>query len=297
MIEPYTGNVRFAKIELLARSDALPRRPYVLNPHSAGCMVARMKLAIAGKGGSGKTSISGTMARLLARSGHRVLAIDGDSNPNLALTLGIPAEQMSHMPVLPSNLLRRTEAGPMLTASLDEIKASHSVTGPDGVELLVMAHPQHADTGCLCSMHATVRRIIEAASDEDRDVCILDTEASPEHLSRGTASYADAMLAVVEPYFKSLETGRRMAALANDLGLERVGLIANKIKDERELDAVLTFASNHDLEVAATVPFDETFALAERAGIAPLDYNPDSPAMAPIGRLAEAWGAGVHGRA
>jgi CO dehydrogenase nickel-insertion accessory protein CooC1 len=88
-----------------------------------------------------------------------------------------------------------------------------------------------------------------------------------------------------------------MAALANDLGLERVGLIANKIKDERELDAVLTFASNHDLEVAATVPFDETFALAERAGIAPLDYNPDSPAMAPIGRLAEAWGAGVHGRA
>jgi CO dehydrogenase maturation factor len=260
-------------------------------------MVPGMKLAIAGKGGSGKTSISGTMARLLARSGHRVLAIDGDSNPNLALTLGIPAEQMSHMPVLPSNLLRRTEAGPMLTASLDEIKASHSVTGPDGVELLVMAHPQHADTGCLCSMHATVRRIIEAASDEDRDVCILDTEASPEHLSRGTASYADAMLAVVEPYFKSLETGRRMAALANDLGLERVGLIANKIKDERELDAVLTFASNHDLEVAATVPFDETFALAERAGIAPLDYNPVSPAMAPIGRLAEAWGAGVHGRA
>jgi CO dehydrogenase maturation factor len=296
VIEPYTGNSHDANVGSW-RLGAHPRATYVLKPHSAGCMVPDMKLAIAGKGGSGKTSISGTMARLLARSGHRVLAIDGDSNPNLALTLGIPADQMSSMPVLPSNLLRRTEAGPMLTASLDEIKASHSVTGPDGVELLVMAHPQHADTGCLCSMHATVRRIIEAASDEDRDVCILDTEASPEHLSRGTASYADAMLAVVEPYFKSLETGRRMAALANDLGLERVGLIANKIKDERELDAVLTFASNHGLEVAATVPFDETFALAERAGVAPLDYNPDAPAMAPIGRLAEAWGAGVHGRA
>ena len=246
-------------------------------------MVLGMKLAIAGKGGSGKTSISGTMARLLARSGHRVLAIDGDSNPNLALTLGIPAEQMSHMPVLPSNLLRRTEAGPMLTVTLDEIKASHSVTGPDGVELLVMAHPQHADTGCLCSMHATVRRIIEAASGDDRDVCILDTEASPEHLSRGTASYADVMLAVVEPYFKSLETGRRMAALANDLGLE----------GERE--AVQTFADNHDLEIAAFIPWDETFSLAERAGVAPLDFNPDSPAIAPIGVLAETWGA--HERA
>jgi CO dehydrogenase maturation factor len=254
-----------------------------------------MKLAIAGKGGSGKTSISGTMARLLARSGHSVLAIDGDSNPNLALTIGIPAERMSHMPVLPPNLLRRTEAGAVLTQSLDEIKASHSVTGPDGVELLVMAHPQHADTGCLCSMHATVRRIIEAASDEERDVCILDTEASPEHLSRGTASYADVMLAVVEPYFKSLETGRRMAALANDLGLERVALVANKIRDDRELEAVRTFAARHDLEIAGTIPFDETFALAERAGVAPLDFDPDSPAIGPIGELASRWSG--NGRA
>jgi len=254
-----------------------------------------MKLAIAGKGGSGKTSISGTMARLLARSGHKVLAIDGDSNPNLALTLGIAADRMSDMPVLPSNLLRRTEAGPQLTQSLEDIKTSHSVTGPDGVQLLVMAHPQHADTGCLCSMHATVRRIIEAASDDGQDVCILDTEASPEHLSRGTASYADVMLAVVEPYFKSLETGRRMAALANDLGLERVALVANKIRDERELDAVCTFAANHELEIAATIPFDETFARAERAGQAPLDFDPDSPAIGPIGILAEKWG--TNGRA
>src|SRR3954466_16030689 len=109
-------------------------------------------------------------------------------------------------------------------------------------------------------MHATVRSVIEAASDRAEDVCILDTEASPEHLSRGTASYADVMLAVVEPYFKSLETGRRMAALANDLGLERVALVANKIRDDRELQAVQTFAARHGLEIAGTIPFDETFA-------------------------------------
>src|SRR5918911_1945921 len=99
-------------------------------------------------------------------------------------------------------------------------------------------------------MHATVRSVIETASDADEDVCILDTEASPEHLSRGTARYADAMLAVVEPYFKSLETGRRMAALAKDLGLERVALVANKIRDERDLEAVRQFASQHGLEIA-----------------------------------------------
>src|SRR3954449_11097004 len=126
-------------------------------------------------------------------------------------------------------------------------------------------------------MHATVRSLIQVASEAAEDVCILDTEASPEHLSRGTARYADAMLCVVEPYFKSLETGRRMAALANDLGLERVALIANKVRDERELEAVRTFAANHILEIAAIVLFDETFALAERAGKAPLAYDPDSP--------------------
>src|SRR5919205_943881 len=106
-------------------------------------------------------------------------------------------------------------------------------------------------------MHATVRGLIQVASDAAEDVCILDTEASPEHLSRGTAKYADTMLLVVEPYFKSLETGRRMAALANDLGLERVELVANKIRDERELEAVYTFAGNHDLEIAAAIPWDE----------------------------------------
>jgi CO dehydrogenase maturation factor len=106
-----------------------------------------MKLVVAGKGGSGKTSISGTMARVLARDGHSVLAIDADSNPNLALTLGIPAERMQAMPTLPRDLLRRTAEGTELRQTLDEICASHSLSGADGVTLLVMAHPQHAGTG------------------------------------------------------------------------------------------------------------------------------------------------------
>src|SRR5919199_334512 len=102
-------------------------------------------------------------------------------------------------------------------------------------------------------MHATVRSVIEAVSDAPQDVCILDTEASPEHLSRGTARYADTMLTVVEPYFKSMETGRRMATLARDLGLKRVTVVANKIRDERERAAVEEFAAAHGLELAAKV--------------------------------------------
>lgn len=136
-------------------------------------------------------------------------------------------------------------------------------------------------------MHATVRSLIESASALEQDVCILDTEASPEHLSRGTARYADAMYAVVEPYYKSLETGRRLAALARDLGLERVALIANKIRDEQELAAVREFAGQHALEIAGVVPYDDNMPQAERAGAAPLDFAPHAPAVAAIGELAE----------
>jgi CO dehydrogenase maturation factor len=128
-----------------------------------------------------------------------------------------------------------------------------------------------------------VRSVIEVAE----DVCILDTEASPEHLARGTARYADAMLAVVEPYYKSLETGRRMAVLAKDLGLEHVALVANKIRDDRDLAAVEEFARANDLEIAGVIPFDEEMPGAERAGVAPLDHAPDTPAVAAIGELAQ----------
>jgi CO dehydrogenase maturation factor len=132
-----------------------------------------------------------------------------------------------------------------------------------------------------------VRSVVEAAGERDEDVCILDTEASPEHLSRGTARYADAFYAVVEPYYKSLETGRRMSALARDLGLERVALIANKIREQGELEAVREFAAQHELEIVAVVPYDEALPEAERARQAPLDFAPDSPAIAAIGEFAE----------
>ena len=106
-----------------------------------------MKLAVAGKGGSGKTTISGTMARVLARRGNRVLAIDGDSNPNLALTLGLPPDALEAMPTLTREMLVRTDSGAALAQPLEQICETHSVATPDGVTLLVMANPQHAGTG------------------------------------------------------------------------------------------------------------------------------------------------------
>ncbi|MDQ3719894.1 MAG: AAA family ATPase [Actinomycetota bacterium] len=245
-----------------------------------------MKLAFAGKGGAGKTSITGTLARIIARRGRRVLAIDNDLNPNLSLTLGIPAARMSDLPTFPAEIVRRNEAGAYeLTMPLAEIRAASTVPAPDGVSLLVAGQPR-AGTGCQGSTHMAVRCVIGAAPRGEGDVCIVDLEASTEHLLVATAGHADAMFAVVEPYGKSLETGRRVVALARELGLPRVGLIANKVRDEHEADAVAAYADRHGIELVGAVPYDECFHEADRAARAPLDHVPDAPAMTAIGELA-----------
>ncbi|HWF33718.1 MAG TPA: AAA family ATPase [Solirubrobacteraceae bacterium] len=100
-----------------------------------------------GKGGVGKTSISGTLARLLARRGRRVLAIDGDPNPNLALTLGVTPEQMEAMPTLSADLVEFTDGTYRLTKSFEEVCAAHSLAAPDGVTLLALRPEQKAGAG------------------------------------------------------------------------------------------------------------------------------------------------------
>ena len=246
-----------------------------------------MKLAIAGKGGSGKTSVSGTLARLLARRGHRVIAIDGDSNPNLALTLGVDPDLMSSVPTLPPDLLVRTPSGIQLTRSFEEVAASNSLEAPDGVRLLVMALPKYAGTGCLCSMHAVVRSLIEAAPAGEKEATILDTEASPEQFSRGTTRHADAVLVIVEPYFKSLETGRRMAALASDLGIPDVAIVGNKVRNESDEEVLREFAATNELRIAGVIPFDAVMRDAERARVSPFDFDPEAVSVAAVDELVD----------
>ena len=107
-----------------------------------------MKLAVVGKGGAGKTSISGTMARVLARRGHRVVAIDGDPNPNLAFTLGVAPERVGEMAALTDDLVSYSETrGYRLTRSFDDVRASRAVAAPDGVTLLATAVPRRAGKG------------------------------------------------------------------------------------------------------------------------------------------------------
>jgi CO dehydrogenase maturation factor len=246
-----------------------------------------MKLAIAGKGGVGKTSICGTLARVLARDGYRVLAIDNDMNPNLSLTLGIPPEVMTQLPAFGHDVVQRSEKGGFeLLMSVEEICEAYSLPGPEGISLLVAGQPKEANTGCFGPAHMAVRCVIEVAEDTSHDVLLLDTEASTEHLLVATAEHVDAMFVVVEPFFTSLETGRRTVMLARDLGLERVALIANKVRGQEEVEVVEEFGRENGIDVIGMIPFDDCFRDAERVPKAPLDFAPGAGAMTAISELA-----------
>jgi CO dehydrogenase maturation factor len=245
-----------------------------------------MRIALAGKGGAGKTTIAATLARVEARRGGRVLAVDGDSNPNLAAALGIQAGLVGAPGSLSASLVSRRLHGPALTIPVDELMDRHAVLGPDGVRLLLMGMPAHADEGCLCAAHATVSALLGDLADRPDILTVVDMEASPEHLSRGTTRHADVLLLVAEPYYRSLETIRRLAGLAAELSIPRVAVVANKVRSAAEAQAVAEFCTRHQFERLAEVAWSDEVVEADRAGVPLLDATPGGVTVTAISRLA-----------
>jgi len=116
---------------------------------------------------------------------------------------------------------------------------------------------------------------------------IVDLEAGLEHLSRGTARYVDTLFVVGEPYFKSLETASRSFALARELGIGRIRMIANKVRTPRDEDGVREYAARHGLPIATVVPYDDAVVAADERGMALVEYGPAAPSVAAIRGLAD----------
>ena len=241
-----------------------------------------MKLAVAGKGGAGKTTFSATASRLLARSGRDVVAIDADTNPNLHTALGVSNEAVQQVPFPPTSLVSRSFNGPSLNEPLTDVLDRHTLLAPDGVRLLRMGMPEHADEGCLCSAHAVVSALLHDLDALPDTITLLDMEASPEHLSRGTAREANALVLVAEPYFRSLEAVKLQARLAAETAIGRVVVVANKCRSNNDFAGITEFCANHDLDLIARIPWGDEVLDADAATTPLLDYAPDSPVVSAV---------------
>ena len=132
-----------------------------------------------------------------------------------------------------------------------------------------------------------MRHVIGALLEGDSRVTIVDMEAGLEHLSRGTGRHVDTLIVTLEPYYKSLETARRSAELAREIGIPRVVGVANKTRDDEDRAAIREFAARHGLTVIAEIPMDDRLRKADLAGRAPID-EAGSPAVDAIRQLAAA---------
>jgi CO dehydrogenase maturation factor len=202
-----------------------------------------MKVAVTGKGGVGKTTIAASLARLYARDGKHVLAVDADPDANLGLALGFtesevraitPVAEMSEL------IAERTGADKenygkffKINPRVDDIPERFAAAR-DGVKLLVMGTVETGGGGCVCPEHVMLRRVISHLVLNADDALVMDMEAGIEHLGRGTAGMVDRFVVVVEPGARSIQTYERIRALAADLGVKRVDVVGNKVAGEAD---------------------------------------------------------------
>lgn len=244
-----------------------------------------IKIAISGKGGVGKTTLSGTLARLFARKGYDVLAIDADPSMNLASALGIknPPRPLTDY----KELIDERAGGPAgvfkLNPKVDDIVEKFGVTGPDNVKLVVMGTIERGGSGCMCPASSFLKALMRHVILKLNSVVILDMEAGVEHLGRGTTKGIDYMIIVVEPGSRSIDTAGRIAELGRHIGISKFGVVINKAGGEvPEIEKKLKV---FDLPVIGTIPFDPEIVKADLDSLSPIER--DSTAISSIRSIFE----------
>jgi len=239
-----------------------------------------VKIAISGKGGVGKTTLSANLARLWAAEGRRVVAIDADPDANLAMALGATAEQAAAcVPLSKQDALieERTGAAPgkggmfILNPDVSDVVDRCGVD-VNGVTLLRTGTVELGGGGCMCSEGTFLKAFMRHLLLDSEDVAILDMEAGIEHLGRGTAEGVDAFIVVVEPGMRSISTAHVVRSLAADLGVRDVVAVGNRVRgpdDESYLHEALG-----EIPLIGTLPDSDEVRRADREGLSPFDTDP-----------------------
>jgi CO dehydrogenase maturation factor len=236
-----------------------------------------MKIVVAGKGGAGKTTVSGTIARALARAGNPVLALDADANPMLGVSLGVGFEKTDML----NSVRQALDAGDVEhEPTVEGMVENFGTDAPDGVRLVVASRIDNDSPGCQCC-GVSPDQILRELEHEYR-VVICDLEAGIGTVSRMSAGNADVVVVVANPTAKALEVARRAIEISSDVA--EVVVLANRVRGDEDLKAIKDVVGDRELIV---IPEDPVIAAADRDGVAPIDLDPESPGVAAIIKLAD----------
>ncbi|MDQ6776507.1 MAG: hypothetical protein M3071_09905 [Actinomycetota bacterium] len=228
----------------------------------------------------GKTTISGTLARALARSGHGVTAIDADVNPMLGITLGLGVDDTERLIGV-----RQALSNSGLEDAVHEFKVAgllerYGEDAPDGVRVLVASRVDMPDHGCLCCGVSADRLLREIGG--DGRIVLGDLEAGVGVMARMESGSLDLALVVANPTPKSIEVARRAADTAAERGIRAI-VVANRVQTEADLEEIRAVLSEHEI---AVVPEDPAIAQADAEGASPIDLDESSPGVRAIVEIA-----------
>jgi CO dehydrogenase maturation factor len=239
-----------------------------------------MKIAIAGKGGVGKTTLAGVLARYLADEGYKVLTIDADPDANLASALGFPSELLKGVtPLAAMTPLVEERTGAKkgtfsgvfrLNPKVDDIPDTYGVTH-NGVKLLLLGNIPQAEGGCFCPENVLLKGLLHHILVKRDEMVIIDMEAGLEHLTRGSTKHVDAFIVVVEPGQRSISTARQIFRLARDLGVQKVYGVGNKVTSPE--DRALIEEGLSELSFLGHLSFNQKVIEADKQGISPYDLD------------------------
>ncbi len=243
-----------------------------------------LKLAVGGKGGVGKTTVTSLIARCIAHmdKDHHVIAIDADPVANLAAALGID-EQTPITPIseLSDLIAERTGAQPgtmggffTLNPRVDDIPDRFSLER-DGVKLLVMGTVQSGGSGCICPESTILKALMNHLVLARNEVVVMDMEAGVEHLGRGSSSAVDALVIVVNPGRRSCVAAQKIRKLGTDIGIKKILVLGNRVTSESDRAGIISAMPG--FEIIGFLPeLPEVYA-ADREGVRPFDDISEAP--------------------
>jgi CO dehydrogenase maturation factor len=242
-----------------------------------------MKVAITGKGGVGKTTLSAVLSHLFASEGKKVVAVDADPDANLAQAFGLSQNEIGEIrPIaeLSDVIAERTGAKPgnmggifKLNPRVDDIPEEFGKR-VNGITLLVMGKSKEAASGCYCPENVFLRRLLRHLVIERDEVVIVDMEAGIEHLTRGTAEGVDAFIVVVEPGQRSAQTAHSVMEMADTLGIKHVFVVANKVREVRDEEFIRSAVA--DMDFLGSIHFNQEIMEADISGVPPFQKSPET---------------------